>query len=81
MAQKTLTGKIISDKMQKTVVVAIDIPTRHPIYNKLIKNTKKFLAHNELGAKTGQQVVIGESKPFSKRVTWKVLEILKDKGE
>ena len=50
MAQKTLTGKIISDKMQKTVVVAVEIPTRHPIYNKLMKNTKKFFGLEEANA-------------------------------
>ena len=79
MTIKTLKGLVKSDKMLKTVVVSIEIPTRHPIYKKLIKNTKHIKAHDDLGAKSGQQVVIQESKPFSKQVTWKVIEIVKEK--
>ena len=79
MSKKILIGKITSDKMQKTVVVAVDSPKRHKVYNKLIKNTKKFKAHNELEAKVNQMVKIEESKPFSKEVTWNVIEIMGEK--
>lgn len=78
MTKKILKGLVKSDKMQKTVVVSVEIPTRHAIYKKLIKNTKNIKAHNEVGAKIGQHVVIEESKPFSKDVTWQILEVLKD---
>lgn len=75
MAKKRLIGKIVSDKMQKTVVVAVEMPKRHPIYGKNIKNTRRFKARNLVEAKLGQQVVIEECVPFSKEVTWKVIEI------
>jgi len=74
MSKKTLTGKIVSDKMQKTVVVAVEVLKRHPIYGKSIRNTRKFKARNETGAKVGDTVTIEECKPISKEVVWKVKE-------
>lgn len=81
MSKKVFTGIITSDKMQKTVVVAVDMHLRHPIYNKIIKNTKKFKAHNLLEAKTGQNVVIEECKPFSKDVCWNVIKIVEKESK
>lgn len=76
MSKKILIGKIVSDKMQKTVVVSVDIPKRHEVYKKLIKNSKRFKARNEIEAKLNDIVSIEECKPFSKEVTWRVIEVL-----
>lgn len=77
MSAKRLRGKIVSDKMQKTVVVSLDMRTSHPIYGKVLTNTKRFKARNEIDAKLGDSVVIEECRPLSKEVTWKVVEVLK----
>ncbi len=76
MPKKKIKGQVVSDKMTKTVVVAVEMLKRHPLYNKSIKNTRRFKAHNELGVKVGDIVMIEESIPFSKEVTWKVIEKL-----
>lgn len=81
MPKKTLTGKIVSTKMQKTVVVAVEVPKRHPIYKKIMKNTKKFKARDEIGVNEGDIVRIEESRPFSKEVTWKVIEVVEEAKE
>ena len=75
MSKKTLTGKIVSDKMQKTIVVAVEMLKRHPIYGKSIRNTRRFKAQNDAGAKLNDIVTIEECKPISKEVVWKVKEI------
>ena len=77
MSKKVFTGLVVSDKMQKTVVVAVEIPKRHPIYGKEIKNTQKFMAHNEVSARLGDKVTIQESRPLSRHKTWVVLQVLK----
>lgn len=74
---KFLTGKIISDKMTKTVVVAVDFPKTHPKYGKKIRWTKKFKAHTEKKVKMNETVKIRETRPFSKEVSWEVVEVLK----
>lgn len=76
MPKKIFKGKVVSTKMQKTVVVVVDMPKMHPIYKKTVKYTKRFKARDELGVKLGDTVIIEESKPFSKEVTWKVLEVV-----
>lgn len=76
---KILLGHVSSDKMQKTVVVSVEIPKKHPIYSKSIKNTKRFKARNEMNAKMGDAVKIQESRPYSKETTWKVIEVLAKK--
>ena len=81
MSSKKFKGKIVSAKMQKTVVVAVELPKRHPIYDKVVKNTRRFKARNEINAVLGNNVLIQEYKPFSKDVTWKVVEVLDLKGE
>ena len=70
-------GTVISDKMEKTVVVKVTAKVKHPFYKKLITRSAKFKAHDEIGAKIGQTVKIVETKPLSKDVHFKVLEILK----
>ena len=77
MSKKQLRGIVVSDKMQKTVVVAVEVPKRHPIYKKEIKNTKKFKAHNEMGAKMNDNVWIEETRPMSKDKNFVVIEIIK----
>lgn len=71
---KVLTGKVVSDKMIKTVVVAVDFPKTDPQYGKKIRWTKKFKAHTEKKLKIGQVVKIAETRPFSKEVAWRVVK-------
>lgn len=69
---------MVSDKMQKTIVVRIERSTRHPLYKKTIRRYKKFKAHDEnSSAKTGDVVKIMETRPLSKEKRWRLLEILK----
>lgn len=76
--RKTRTGVVVSDKMQKTIVVKIERSTRHPLYKKTIRRYKKFKAHDENNsAKTGDVVKIMETRPLSKEKRWRLLEILK----
>jgi small subunit ribosomal protein S17 len=79
MSKKRLTGKVVSDKMQKTVLVAVGVHKRHPVYQKGLIKTKKFMARNEIGVIEGDNVVIEETRPYSKNVTWKVLEKVEGK--
>ena len=76
MTKRILKGKVVSTKMQKTVVVAVDVPKRHPIYLKIVKNTRRFKARDEIGVKVGDIVNIEESKPFSKDVAFIVKEVV-----
>jgi len=76
MPKRQLTGTVVSDKMEKTVVVEVGTKRRHPLYHKVVKKRKRFPAHNEVGAKVGAVVVIEETRPISKTKRWKVLEIL-----
>ena len=73
---KELMGVVVSDKMQKTVVVLVERKIRHPKYKKFIKKSSKIHAHNEINAKEGDTVRVKETKPYSKTKTWNVLEIL-----
>lgn len=75
MPRKVFKGTIVSDKMEKTVVVAVEMPKKHPLYGKNIKNTKRFKARNEIDAKLGDTVYITESRPLSKTVSWIVSEV------
>lgn len=74
--RKRLVGTVVSDKMQKTVTVAIEDRKMHPIYRKVVSTTKKVMAHDETGAPVGAVVRIVESRPLSKRKRWVVEEIL-----
>jgi len=77
--RKTRTGRVVSDKMEKTVVVLVQTIRTHPLYGKQMRRTKKFMAHDEQGARIGDVVRIVESRPVSKTKTWRVLEILEHK--
>ena len=77
MAKRIFTGYIVSDKMQKTAVVAVEMPKKHPLYNKEMKNTVKFKAHNAVEAKMGDTVLIEECAPLSKHVFWIIKEVIK----
>ena len=75
-AKTQLTGKVVSDKMTKTVVVAVGRQDRHAIYGKISRKTTTFLAHDEDdAAKMGDTVVIAESRPLSRRKRWVVTSI------
>jgi small subunit ribosomal protein S17 len=69
-------GVVLSAKMQKTVVVGVERLVRHDLYRKTIKRTSTFMAHDDLGAKKGDQVRIVETRPLSKHKRWRVEEIV-----
>ena len=76
-ARKTRTGLVVSDKMEKTVVVAIERRVPHPVYGKMVTRTKLLKAHDEENsAKVGDTVRIVETRPLSKDKRWRVVEIV-----
>ncbi len=75
--RKTRVGKVVSNKMDKTVVVAIEDNVKHPLYKKIIKNTIKLKAHDEDNScGIGDRVLIMETRPLSKDKRWRVVEIV-----
>lgn len=75
--RKVRTGSVVSDKMDKTVVVAVESRRQHPLYGKTIKHTRKFKAHDEENnCRIGDTVKIMETRPISKDKRWRVVEIL-----
>ena len=75
--RKTRTGKVVSDKMDKTIVVAVEDHVKHPLYNKIVKRTYKLKAHdenNECGM--GDIVKVMETRPLSKDKRWRLVEII-----
>ena len=75
--RKTRVGRVISDKMDKTVVVAIEDNVKHPLYKKIIKNTIRLKAHDENNTcGIGDRVLIMETRPLSKDKNWRVVEII-----
>jgi small subunit ribosomal protein S17 len=75
--KQQLTGKVVSDKMEKTVVVAVERSVRHEVYGKSQKKTSKFVAHNDGNeAKVGDTVAIAESRPLSRRKRWIVTRVV-----
>jgi small subunit ribosomal protein S17 len=75
--RKTRIGKIVSNKMEKSVTVAIERKVKHPIYGKFVKTTTKFMAHDEKNeCNIGDTVSIMEIRPLSKNKRWRVVEIL-----
>ena len=75
--RKTRVGTVVSDKMDKTIVVAIEDSMKHPLYKKVIKRTVKFKAHDENNeARTGDRVKIMETRPLSKDKRWRMVEIV-----
>ena len=74
--KQTKTGTVVSNKMQKTVVVAVENLVKHGMYQKYIKRTSKFLAHANDPVNVGDRVVIEETRPLSKRKRWNVREVI-----
>jgi small subunit ribosomal protein S17 len=82
MAGKEVTGVIVSDKMDKSVVVAVERQVRHDVYGKTQRRTSKFLAHNEKNdAKVGDRVAIVETRPMSRRKRWIVTRVVEKAKE
>ena len=77
---KERTGVVIRAKMTKTVVVEVERLSQHPVYLKVIRKRKRYMVHDEEGkAKTGDAVVIEETRPLSREKRWKVIEVTKKK--
>jgi small subunit ribosomal protein S17 len=75
--RKTMVGRVVSDKMDKTVVVAVETLKRHPKYGKTIRSVKKYKVHSENGeSHSGDMVRIAECRPLSKEKHWVVVEVL-----
>ncbi|MBU5591751.1 30S ribosomal protein S17 [Clostridium sp. MSJ-4] len=75
--RKTRIGKVVSDKMDKTIVVAVETKVRHPLYGKTVNRTTKFKAHDENNeAKLNDRVSIMETRPLSKDKRWRLVEIV-----
>jgi len=76
-AQRTIVGRVVSDKMDKTVSVAIERLIKHPVYGKYIRRTSKVLAHDAGNkCKSGDRVAIAECKPISKNKSWAVVDVV-----
>jgi len=75
--RRRLTGTVVSDKMQKTVVVEVTRTYRHRLYGKIVSDSNRFMAHDELGCKIGDEVLIVESRPISRRKRWVVEKLLR----
>ena len=75
--RKVMVGKVVSDKMDKTVVVAVETSVRHKMYNKIVKRTYKLKAHDEANeCKIGDTVKVMETRPLSKDKRWRVVEVM-----
>ena len=82
MPKKVYTGKVVSDKMEKTAVVAVTRTFQHPLYRKTVKKVTKFKAHDEENkCKTGDTVQIIESRPLSKEKRWQVIKVVEGGGK
>ncbi|OGA42497.1 MAG: 30S ribosomal protein S17 [Betaproteobacteria bacterium RIFCSPLOWO2_12_FULL_62_13] len=75
--KRTLTGRVVSDKMKKTVTVLVERRVKHPLYGKIITSSRKYHAHDEKSEyHDGDMVMIEESRPFSKTKAWRVVKLL-----
>lgn len=75
--RKVMIGKVVSDKMDKTVVVAVETSVKHKVYNKVVKRTYKLKAHDEENqCKMGDTVKVMETRPLSKDKRWRVVEVM-----
>lgn len=81
MPKRVLQGTVVSDKNAKTVTVKVERKVKHPLYNKIIRRSKKYAAHDEQGCKIGDVVRIVESKPISKTKRWAVIEKVSDAAQ
>ena len=76
-AQRTTVGRVVSDRMNKSVSVAIERVIKHPVYGKYIRRTSKVMAHDENNeCKTGDRVAISECRPISKHKSWRVVSVI-----
>jgi small subunit ribosomal protein S17 len=76
-AQRPVVGRVVSDRMNKSVSVAIERVIKHPVYGKYIRRTSKVMAHDENNeCKTGDRVAISECRPISRHKSWRVVSIL-----
>jgi len=79
---RTLTGQVVSNKMNKTITVAIERVLRHPTYGKYVRRTTKLLAHDETNqAREGDTVTISPCRPLSRRKSWRLVAVLERAGE
>lgn len=74
---KTFTGEVVSDRMEKTIVISLEYKSSHPIYHKIVTKHKKIYAENNLNAKIGDVVKVRETRPLSKTKRFTTLEIIK----
>ena len=80
--RKTKVGRVVSDRMDKTIVVSVERLARHPLYKRVIRLTSKFKAHDETNtARIGDTVLIEESRPLSATKRWRLVEVLSRAGE
>jgi small subunit ribosomal protein S17 len=80
--RKTKVGRVVSDKMDKTIVVSVERLTRHPLYKRVVRASSKFAAHDELNAaRVGDTVLIEESRPLSRTKRWRLVEVVSRAGE
>lgn len=76
--RKSRTGTVVSDKMNKTVVVAVESLVKHPLYGRTVRQTNKFKAHDEENTcRIGDRVKIAETRPLSKEKRWRVMEVIR----
>jgi len=76
-AARTLSGRVVSDKMDKTVTVLVERKVMHPIYGKIVRRSQKFHAHDETNqCKTGDIVLIEECRPLSRTKSWKITQLV-----
>ena len=76
MPRKVMSGRVVSDKMQKTVVVQVTTAKRHRLYGKVLRHSTKYLAHDEEDqCKAGDWVTIEECRPISRRKRWRVIDV------
>jgi small subunit ribosomal protein S17 len=78
--RRRMTGVVTKAGLQKTVTVRVDRSARHPLYGKVVRTSKKYLVHDEIGCAPGDKVRIVESRPLSRRKRWVVEEILRRAG-
>ena len=78
---KTFTGIVVSDKMVNTIAIELSYTSRHPLYKKIVRKHKKIYSENNLSAKTGDTVLVRETRPLSKLKRFTIVEILKKSKE
>ncbi len=76
--RKTRTGRVVSDKMDKTIVVAVERLVRHPVYGRVVRRTKRYKAHDaDNSAKVGDVVELMETRPLSKEKRWRLVKVIR----